>query len=95
MEPKPVGEVMAANKRVAAVLEATRKSFPKREESEGWEIQKYHGCFRMATIQQLRHGHGEGWDGSHVEQMHKTVFTELEKKHSTPRTCFGSTGRST
>ena len=31
----------------------------------------------MATIQQLRHGNGQGWDSSHTERMHQYFFTRI------------------
>lgn len=80
METKPVGGVLSVNKRVEETLVLTKDAFCRRHGADGWDIQKYHGYFRMATIQQLRLGNGEGWDDSHVKRMHKHFFMELGKQ---------------
>ena len=77
MEEKPVGEVMSANKRVAEVLSLNKKRFPRRENSQQWNLKKMHGTFKMATSQQLRHGCGQGWDSAHTERMHQHFFTRI------------------
>ena len=53
MEEKPVGEVMAANERVAHVLGLNPKRFPRRDNTLQWNLKKMHGTWKMATIQQL------------------------------------------
>ena len=40
MEEKPVGEVMAANERVAEVLSMDPKRFPRRVNSQQWNLKK-------------------------------------------------------
>ena len=76
-EEKPVGEVMAAGKRVAEVLSMNPKRFPRRQNSQQWNLKKTYGTWKMATSQQLRHGCGQGWDSSHTERMHQHFFTRI------------------
>ena len=51
MEEKPVGEVMVANERVAEVLSMNPKRFPRRVNSQQWNLKKMHGTLKMATSQ--------------------------------------------
>ena len=77
MEEKPVGEVMAAEKRVGEVLGLNKQRFPRRDASRQWDLKKMHGTFKMATSQQLCHRNGQGWDTSHTERMYQYFFTRL------------------
>ena len=82
MEEKPVGEVMAAEKRVGEVLGLNKQRFPRRDATRQWDLKKMHGTFKMATSQQLRHGNGQGWDSSHTERMHQYFLRGLGVGHS-------------
>ena len=82
LEEKPVGEVMTANERVAHVLGLNPKRFPRWDNTLQRDLKKMHGTWKMATIQHLRHGNGQGWDSSHTERMHQYFLLVSEHRHN-------------
>ena len=82
-EENAVGEIIASGDRISKALTKVKRRFPRREGTQGYDLQKMLGAYKMGTIQMCKHGNASGWDSSYGERMHKFFFTSLG--HNTQR----------
>jgi len=72
LQPNPAHEVMQASATIYRVMEALRDGFRRGDDTDGWDIPKYHAALRM-FLQILSDGPAEGFDTRHGEMFHKEV----------------------
>ena len=72
LQPNPAHEVLQASATINRVMEALRDSFRRGEDTDGWDIPKFHAAVRMYQ-QILGDGPAEGFDSRHGEMFHKEV----------------------
>ena len=81
-DQNPAGEILASETRIREVLTKLTRRFPRREGTDGWNLQKLHGAFKMGTQQMHRHGNADCWNSSHGERMHQFFSQNLVDRPS-------------